>query len=84
MMETITIRIALALLAVSCWGCGLQRVSSPPQEAPIRPEAVAVSGEGYYGVSGTFSIVAVDSCGSAPGAGQYLTEQFQLPTSGFR
>ena len=68
-METITMRIALALLAVSCWGCGLQRVSSPPQEAPIRPEAVAVSGEGYYGVSGTFSIVAVDPntgvCGAA-------------------
>jgi len=62
-------RIALALLAVSGAGCGWQRASLLPHRAPITPEAVVVNGEGYYGVSGTFSIVAADPntgvCGAA-------------------
>lgn len=63
MSGTVAKSVALSLLLLSCWGCDSQRASSLRADAPAR------ASEDYYGISGTFSIVAVDPntgvCGAA-------------------
>jgi len=75
MIEGVTMRIMLVLLALCCWGCSAEHASSLPAQG------VAGNGGASFGISGTFSIVAVDPntgvCGAAvaskyPAVGQVV------------